>query len=65
VEVGTDPRGKQFYWIAERPDENNPPGDTDRGALKQGCISLSLLTLDRNWRDDPWPHPQLAGFSEA
>ena len=66
VEVGTDPRGKEYYWIAERPDEDDPPPDTDRGAVKDGCISLSLLTMDRNARRD-WTRPllQKGGYREA
>jgi 5'-nucleotidase len=66
VEVGTDPRGKEYYWIAERPDEDDPPPDTDRGAVSEGCISLSLLTLDRNARQ-VWTRPQLqkGGYREA
>jgi 5'-nucleotidase len=66
VEVGTDPRGKEYYWIAERPDEDNPPPDTDRGAVREGCISLSLLTLDRN-AQQAWTRPLLQnnGYREA
>jgi len=65
VIVGNDPRGKQYYWIAERPKEDKPPADTDRGAIEDGCISLSVLTLDRNWQGD-WTPPSLwsAGYSE-
>jgi 5'-nucleotidase len=65
VVTGKDPRGKKYYWIAERPDESTPPPDTDRGAVKEGCISLSLLTLDRNWKGD-WTPPSLwpEGYSE-
>lgn len=48
VIVDVDPRGKKYYWIAERPTEKDPPSDTDRGALRDECISISLLTLDRN-----------------
>jgi len=66
VEVGADPRGKEYYWIAERPDEENPPADTDRGALSDGYISLSLLTLDRN-AQQTWTRPALEknGYREA
>ncbi len=56
VVVDKDPRGKKFYWIAERPEEGEPPPNTDRGALKDECISLSLLTLDRNWQGN-WTPP--------
>ncbi|HUU00715.1 MAG TPA: 5'/3'-nucleotidase SurE [Myxococcota bacterium] len=65
VVVADDPRGKRYYWIAERPDEIDPPEDTDRGALRRGCISLSLLTLDRNWHGN-WDPPRLwdDGYTE-
>jgi 5'-nucleotidase len=65
VQMGTDPRDTEYYWIAERPDEDHPPPDTDRGAVRDGCISLSLLTLDRNFHGS-WPRPSVArsGFRE-
>ncbi len=65
VVAGIDPRGNMYYWIAERPPENNPPEYTDRGALKAGCISISLLTLDRN-HHGVWNPPNLDrdGFFE-
>jgi 5'-nucleotidase len=65
VEAGTDPRGKKYYWIAERPNEDHPPPDTDRGSVGAGCISLSLLTLDRNFHG-AWSPPPVAhsGFRE-
>jgi len=65
VVVADDPRGKRYYWIAERPDEIDPPEETDRGALRRGYISLSLLTLDRNWHGE-WDPPHLwdDGYTE-
>jgi len=65
VVIADDPRGKKYYWIAERPDEDAPPPDTDRGAIKEGCISLTMLTLDRNWRGE-WEPPSLwkDGYTE-
>jgi 5'-nucleotidase len=47
VHLGQDPRGKTYYWIGNRPDEPSPPADTDRGALAVGCISVTLVTLER------------------
>ncbi len=58
VIIGSDPRGKKYYWIAERPDEKEPPPDTDRGALAQGNISVSLLTLARDF-PGRWQAPAL------
>ena len=62
---GIDPRGVPYYWIAECPDEANPPPQTDRGALRDGCISLSVLTLDR-CHQGSWTRPNLcsSGFRE-
>ena len=66
VESGLDPRGRRYYWIGDRPREKSPPADTDRGALADGCVSISLLTLDRSVRCDFRP-PALrqAGFAEG
>lgn len=58
VERRVDPRGREYYWIGNRPEEAEPPPDTDRGALAAGCISASLLTLERSYRD-PWSPPEL------
>ncbi len=63
VQVGEDPRGRPYYWVAERPDEVDPPPDTDRGAVQAGIISVSLLTLERTHRG-AWTRPDLqrAGY---
>ncbi len=53
-----DPRGKPYYWIANRPDEDDPPPDTDRGAVARGIISITPMTLDRTFRA-PWNAPDL------
>jgi len=58
VQIGEDPRGRPYYWVAERPDEVDPPADTDRGAIRAGCISASLLTLQRTY-PEPWAKPDL------
>ena len=58
VQIGEDPRGRRYYWVGERPDEVDPPADTDRGAVQDGCISASLLTLERTHRGS-WTRPDL------
>ncbi len=58
VERRTDPRGREYYWIGNRPEEQSPPKDTDRGALADGCVSMSLLTLARDFRGD-WAPPKI------
>lgn len=55
---GTDPRGSEYYWIGNRPEEQSPPSDTDRGALKDGCISMTLLTLARDYAGQ-WNPPSI------
>jgi 5'-nucleotidase len=49
VEERTDPRGKTYYWIGHRPHQKNPPADSDRGALAEGRISATLVSLDRTF----------------
>jgi len=61
VVVGEDPRGKPYYWIAERPDEADPPPDTDRGAVRRGMVSLCLLALDRDYKGE-WVPPNAESF---
>jgi len=58
VMLGTDPRGKKYYWIAERPEEPDPPDDTDRGVLMHGLAPVTLLTLCRDWHGR-WRRPEL------
>ena len=58
IERRVDPRGQPYYWIANRPTEENPPPDTDRGALREACISVGLLTMDRS-HPGPWRKPSL------
>lgn len=50
VEARTDPRGRDYFWIGQRPHQENPPPDSDRGALSDGCISATLVALDRTYR---------------
>jgi 5'-nucleotidase len=66
VEAGLDPRGRRYYWIGDRPREEHSPADTDRGALADGCISISILTLDRSVQGGPCASvPTLPGFQEG
>ena len=58
VERRIDPRGREYYWIGNRPEEESPPKDTDRGALKDGCVSLTLLTLARDFGGE-WNPPSI------
>jgi len=60
VRVDRDPRGKPCYWIGNRPEEREPPGDTDRGALAAGLISVTLVSLERT-HPGPFALPDLGG----
>jgi 5'-nucleotidase len=42
----TDPRGKPYYWIEEGIDEWTPHDRSDYHAVKQGYVSVSLLSPD-------------------
>jgi 5'-nucleotidase len=66
IETRSDPRGQPYYWIGHRPEEDHPSPGTDRGALEEGVISASLLTLDRTYLG-PWTPPSLrgVGFEES
>ena len=39
-----DPRGKPYYWIEEGIDDWTPHDRSDYHAVKQGYISVTLLT---------------------
>lgn len=66
VDRREDPRGKTYYWISARPNDNHLSVDTDRGALAHGMISLTLLTLARQHSGE-WARPDFskAGFIEV
>jgi 5'/3'-nucleotidase len=59
VDQCDDPRGRTYYWISARPQDNHPPADTDRGALADGIISLTLLTLART-HEGEWERPDFS-----
>jgi 5'-nucleotidase len=41
-----DPRGKPYYWIAGDPPSGIKEDGTDFGALAEGYISITPLTMD-------------------
>jgi 5'-nucleotidase len=45
VVPGTDPQGRNHFWITVTPVEN-PDEDTDRWAVDHGYVSVTPLTLD-------------------
>jgi 5'-nucleotidase len=44
--LGTDPRGKQYYWIGPQRKENQDVKGTDLEAVVRGAISITPLTTD-------------------
>jgi 5'-nucleotidase len=42
----TDPRGQPYYWVGGEPPVGVPEEGTDVGALSEGYISVTPLTLD-------------------
>jgi 5'-nucleotidase len=56
VEIRSDPRGKRYYWIGNRPKAVQPMPDTDFGALNEHYISANLLSLERSYCGD-WKRP--------
>lgn len=60
VEVRVDPRGMPYYWISHRPNSPNAVAASDRRAVDDGCVSFSLLTLDRAF-PGAWEPPPLEG----
>jgi 5'-nucleotidase len=45
-----DPKGRPYYWIGGDPPDGEPLPGTDIGALAQGYISVTPLTLDMTAR---------------
>ncbi|RLE30088.1 5'/3'-nucleotidase SurE, partial [Candidatus Acetothermia bacterium] len=45
---GTDPRGREYYWLSGEMLSEPPPGaeDTDVWALLSGYVSITPLQLD-------------------
>ncbi|MBC8446924.1 MAG: 5'/3'-nucleotidase SurE [Chloroflexi bacterium] len=44
--VRDDPRGQPYYWIGGDPPDGVPEDGTDVGALAQGYVSVTPLTMD-------------------
>jgi 5'-nucleotidase len=64
-----DPRGKPYYWIEEGIDEWTPHDRSDYHAVKQGYVSVSLLSPDMTAYTamtalDEFPLPQDAEVAE-
>jgi 5'-nucleotidase len=46
LKPGSDPRGRQYYWLHEQPFIENPSEETDLAAVGEGAISITPLELD-------------------
>ncbi len=47
-----DPRGRTYYWINGKIDIKAEPADTDVGAIRDGCVSITPLSYDLTSRGD-------------
>ncbi len=47
---GSDPKGRPFFWSTMRPQPEPSPFETDAEALRQGKVTVSVLTYDMNLR---------------
>ena len=56
---GTDPKGRPFFWSTMRPAPEPSPFATDAEELRQGKVTVSVLTYDMNLR------PALEALKEA
>ena len=60
----TDPRGKSYYWIGgnkpiwTHPDRESLGNGTDIAAIRDGCVSITPLTLDMTH------HPQMEEWTK-
>ena len=45
---GVDPKGRTFFWSTMRPEPEHSPFATDVAELKQGKVTVSVLTYDMN-----------------
>lgn len=46
LKPGTDPRGRQYYWLSEQVLENGMDPDTDHAAIRDGAVSVTPLVID-------------------
>jgi 5'-nucleotidase len=46
-----DPKGRRYYWTIGTPPTEQPGADTDFVAIRNGCVTLTPLVIDRT-RDD-------------
>jgi 5'-nucleotidase len=65
-----DPRGKPYYWIEEGIDEWTPHDRSDYHAVKQGYVSVTLLSPDMTAHSamaalEEFPLPEIPEFADA
>ena len=46
LQPGTDPRGRQYYWLHEQQITEGIEPDTDQAAIREGAASITPLVLD-------------------
>ncbi len=46
LKPGTDPRGRQYYWLSEQQFSEGIEPDTDHAAIRDGAVSITPLMID-------------------
>jgi 5'-nucleotidase len=46
LKPGTDPRGRQYFWLSEQQFSEGIEPDTDHAAIRDGAVSITPLRID-------------------
>src|ERR1700735_3425522 len=46
LKPGTDPRGRQYFWLSEQQFKEGIEPDTDHAAIRDGAVSITPLMID-------------------
>jgi 5'-nucleotidase len=46
LKPGTDPRGRQYFWLSEQQFQEGMEPDTDHAAIRDGAVSITPLMID-------------------
>jgi 5'-nucleotidase len=46
LKPGTDPRGRQYFWLSEQKFSEGIEPDTDHAAIRDGAVSITPLMID-------------------
>ena len=75
LQPGTDPRGRQYFWLSEQQFIEGIEPDTDHAAIRDGAISITPLMIDHthaaslkhlaHWAKAAWQKSWPIGDEEA